>query len=114
MRPPTPLTSSVTPIRSGATSWTLRRKKSRFSIRLSVISEQRRKRGRKEQAACNTRDAARDDREPQAGRRRKRARLEVAERRRGGDLHELDPRNPPEHLLRGDAVEHDRTQDRAD
>src|SRR5450756_2659335 len=37
MMPPTPFTSSVAPIRSGATSSTLRAKKARFSGRPSLV-----------------------------------------------------------------------------
>src|SRR6266446_2351191 len=114
MRPPTPSTSSVTPIRSGATSWTLRAKKSRFSIGLAVIAKQRRKGRRKEQAAGNARDATRHDREADARRRRKRARLEISQRRRGRDLHELDSRDTAEHLSGSDPVEHDRAQNGTD
>src|SRR3954470_14628526 len=88
--PPTPSTKRVAPIRSGATSWTLRAKKSRFNIRPGVVAEQGRNRGRKDHAADHARDASRDDREAQARHRCQRARLEIPERRRGGDLHELD------------------------
>src|SRR5439155_8559440 len=114
IRPPTPSTSSVAPISSGATSWTLRAKKSRFSMRLRVVAEKRRKRSREEQAARNACDAPRNDREAEAGHRRERARFEVPERRRCGDLHELDPGDTTEHRLGSDPVEHDRAQDRAD
>src|SRR6266568_5146992 len=114
MRPPIPSTSSVTPIKSGATSCTLRAKKLRPSTRPCVVTDERRKREPEQSAAGDTRDATRDDREPEARRRRQCPRLEVANRRRGRDLHELDPRDAPEHRARRDPVEHHGAQDRAD
>src|SRR5439155_3727030 len=114
MRPPTPSTSSVTPIKSGATSCTLRAKKLRLSTRPRVVTDERRKREPEQSAAGHTRDAAGDDRKPEARRRRQCPGLEVSDRRRGRDLHELDPRDAPEHGARRDPVEHHGAQDRAD
>src|SRR5215212_10200024 len=115
MRPPTPSTSSVTPIRSGATSWTLRAKKLRLSMRLrGVVAEERRKREREQRAADDAGGAARHDREAQARRVRERAGLEVAERRRSCHLHELDAGDAAEHVARRDSVQHHGTQDGTD
>src|SRR3954469_15950292 len=108
MRPPTPSTSRVTPIRSGATSWTLRAKKLRLSIRARVVTEERRERGCEGKAADDAREPSRDDRDAQAGRVGERAGFEVADRRRCRHLHELDAGDPAEHLPRRDAVEHHR------
>ena len=58
--------------------------------------------------------SAGDDREAQARQRRDDARLDVAERRRARDLHELDAGEPAAHALRRRA-QHDRgAEDRAD
>src|SRR5919205_426872 len=106
MRPPTPSTSSVTPIRSGATSWTLRAKKSVRSFR--VVADERRD-GKGDQDG--TRDAgktARDDREPDAGERGDEAGFDVAERGRRRDLRELDAGDTP-----ADVVGRDRPEDRS-
>src|SRR5919202_3412980 len=81
MRPPTPSTSSVTPIRSGATSWTLRAKKLRRSISARVVADERREREREQCTADDAGGAAGDDRKAQARRGRECTRLEVAERR---------------------------------
>src|SRR5436190_23999950 len=114
MRPPTPSTSSVTPMRSGATSCTLRAKKLRLSNRLArVVAGERREHERKDPAAGHAEDAARGNRDREVGGVRKGARLEIADRRRRRHLHELDARDAPEHLVRRDAVEHDRAEDRA-
>src|SRR5215212_5089527 len=112
MRPPTPSTSSVTPIRSGATSWTLRAKKLRLSMRLrGVVAEERRKREREQRAADDAGGAARHDREAQARRVRERAGLEVAERRRSCHLHELDAGDAADHFARGDPDKHTGTKE---
>src|SRR5215831_17972568 len=104
MRPPTPSTSSVTPIRSGATSCTLRAKKLRLSKRLArVVAGERREQDREHGAAGYAEDAARRDRNREVRRVGERARLEVADRGRRRDLHELDPRHSAEHLVRRDA-----------
>src|SRR5919202_4001063 len=89
MRPPTPSTSSVTPIRSGATSCTLRAKKLRLSI--GVVADERRERQREQRTTDDAGHAARHDRQAQARGIRERSRLEVADRRCRRDLHELDP-----------------------
>src|SRR5919204_3520910 len=112
MRPPTPSTRSVTPIRSGATSWTLRAKKLRLSTR--VVTHERRKREREQRAANDARNSTGDDREAQARGVRECSRLEIPDRRRRRDLHELDPGHAAEHLARRDAIQHHRAEDRTD
>src|SRR5512142_2092225 len=87
MRPPTPPTSSVTPIRSGATSWTLRAKNSHPSACV-VAGESRDGKGDQD-GTGDTEHATRDDREAQARQRRDEPRLDVAECGRGGHLREL-------------------------
>src|SRR4051812_41955053 len=115
MRPPTPSTSKVTPMRSGATSWTLRAKKLRLSNGLArVVADERREDQREGSAADDAENAARRDRDRQVRGVCERSSLEVADRRRGGDLHELDPGNAAEHLVRRDAIEHHGAQNRAD
>src|SRR5436190_18497415 len=115
MRPPMPPTRRVTPIRSGATSWTLRAKKLRPSNGLArVVPNERRGDQRKGSSTDDAEDAARRDRDGQVRRVCECSSLEVADRRRGGDLHELDPGNAAEHFVRRDAIEHHGAQDRAD
>src|SRR6187549_1888469 len=115
MRPPTPPTRRVTPMRSGATSWTLRAKKLRLSNGLArVVTNERREDQREGSAADDAENASRRDRDRQVRRVCECSGLEVADRRRGGDLHELDPGNPAEHLVRRDPIEHHGAQDRAD
>src|SRR5437588_2059157 len=114
MRPPTPSTRSVTPIRSGATSCTLRAKNLRLSTRPGVVADECRKGEAKQSAAGDTGDAARDDRKPKARCGSQRSGLEISDRRSGGDLHEFDPRYASEHRAGCDAVEHHGAQDRAD
>src|SRR5262245_45556829 len=98
MRPPTPSTSSVTPIKSGATWCTLRAKNLRLSKGLArVVAGERREQECENAAAGDAEDAARRDRHCQVGRIRERSRLEVSDRRRGGDLHELDARYASQH-----------------
>src|SRR5437868_1400214 len=98
MRPPTPSTSSVTPIRSGATSCTLRAKKLRLSTGPRVVADERRKREPEQPATDHAGDASGRDGQPQARRARECSRLQVADRRRGGYLHELDAGDTAEHL----------------
>src|SRR2546421_987931 len=105
MRPPTPSTSRVTPIRSGATSCTLRAKKLRLSTRAGVVTDECGKRQREQRAAGDARDTACDDREAEARCPRERSRLEIPQRRGRRDLHELDPRDPAEHVVRRDPIE---------
>src|SRR5690242_11581294 len=115
MRPPTPSTSSVTPIRSGATSCTLRAKKLRLGNGLArVVTDERREQERERSAADNAENAARRDRNGEVGGVCQRTGLEVPDRWRRGDLHELDARDATEHRVRRDPVEHHRAQDRAD
>src|SRR3954453_22354137 len=113
MVPPTSSTSNVAPISSGATSWTLRAKKSRVSIGAPVVAKKRGERRREQETPCHTGDAARDDREPQAGNRRGGSGFEIPDRRGGCNLHEFDSRDSPQHLLGRDPVEHHRAQDGA-
>src|SRR4051812_48484347 len=99
MRPPTPSTRSVTPIRSGATSWTLRAKKLRRSIverPARVVADEGRECERNHRATDDAQQAARRDREAEARRVGQCARFQVADRWRSRDLHELDPRHAPE------------------
>src|SRR3954453_22550243 len=115
IRPPTPSTSSVVPIRSGATSWTLRAKKLRLSMRLRrVVTDECRERETEQPAADHAGDPAGRDRDGEVRRARERAGLEVPDRRCSGDLHELDPGDATEHLARRDPIEHHRAQDGAD
>src|SRR5438105_14830855 len=113
MRPPAPSTSNVTPIRSGATSWTLRAKKSRVSMGLGVVANERREGEREERAAGDARHASGHDREAEARRRRERAGLQVPQRRGRRDLHELDPGHASAQLVGSDPERHHRTENRA-
>src|SRR6476659_3347147 len=86
--PPTPSTSSRAPISSGAISCTSRR---RFNgIARSVVAQEARQGDGRDDAANDAEQPAGHDREAQRGERREHARLEIAEARRTGDLHELD------------------------
>src|SRR4029450_812150 len=123
-RPPPPSTSRVTPIRSGATSWTLRAKNAferPSAIRsrdcpsnailggtaLGVVSEQARNSGHDRDRADRAGDAAGDDREAQARQRRDRAGLDVPDRRGARHLGELEALHPAAHPV-GRPVEEDR------
>src|SRR5262245_47909390 len=116
MRPPTPSTRSVTPIRSGATSCTLRAKKSRGikgSSPPRVVLEQRRDREPDQEAAGDTQDAAGDDREAHFRERRDDACLEVADPRRARDLREVGGRDPALQSVRCRREHHGVPQHRA-
>src|SRR5436190_20290483 len=89
MRPPIPSTSSVTPISSGATSWTLRAKKSVPST--GVVADERGHSEGDEEGTGDAGEAARDDRQAQARERGDDAGLDVAEGGRCGELCGLDP-----------------------
>src|SRR5690242_7051755 len=112
MRPPTPSTSSVTPIRSGATSWTLRAKNSLPSV--GVVTGEGRDGKSDHEGTDDTEQAAGDDREAQARQRRQQAGLDVAERRRRRDLRELDPGDAAAQLVGRHGPEDRPAQDRAD
>src|SRR5215475_9963304 len=73
IRPPTPSTSSVTPIRSGATSWTLRAKNSLPSVR--VVAGEGRDGKSDQDGTDDAEEATRDDREAQARQRGEQTRL---------------------------------------
>ena len=108
-RPPTPSTSSVAPISSGATSWTLRAKihaaqRRRFDV---VADEAPGRNARAATVPTMRQDPARDDREAEARQRGDGAGLDVAERRRARDLRELDPGHAAAHRGRG-RVQEDR------
>src|SRR5262245_2554458 len=114
IRPPARSTSNVTPIRSGATSWTLRAKKLRRNTLARVVLDKCWKRECEHSTPDDAQKPARHDREAQTGRVRQRTGFEIADGRRGGNLHELDPGDAPEHLVRRDPVQHHGAQDRAD
>src|SRR5438034_7502179 len=112
MRPPMPSTRSVAPIRSGATSWTLRAKKSVRST--GVVADERGDGESDEEGTGGADEAAGDDREAEARQRRDDARLDVAERGRRGDLRELDPGHAPADVVGRDGPEDRPTQEGAD
>src|SRR5581483_5823199 len=109
--PPTPSTSSVTPIRSGATSCADRAKKLRASR--GVISKEDGEKCRHDDRGHDAADAAGHDREAQARQLRDDARLEVPERRRARDLCELDAAEPSAHVVGRDRENDGRPEDRA-
>src|SRR6266516_2781194 len=112
MRPPMPSTRSVTPIRSGATSWTLRAKKSVPST--GVVTDERGDGESDEEGTGDASEPAGDDREAEAGERREDAGLDVAERGRCGDLRELDSGHAPADVVGSDGPENRPAQDGAD
>src|SRR5438067_1507160 len=103
MRPPMPSTRSVTPIRWGATSWTLRAKKSVRST--GVVADERGYGESDEEGTGDAGEPAGDDREAEARERRQDACLDVAERGRRGDLRELDSGHAPADVVGGDGPE---------
>src|SRR5947208_6539773 len=107
-----PSTSRTAPISSGATSWTLRAKKSVRSARV-VACEGRYGKGDQD-GTRDASEAARDDREAQAGERGDDAGFDIAERGRRGDLGELDPREPSAERIRRDRPEDGAAQHGAD
>src|SRR5262245_12628469 len=113
--PPTPSHKSVTPIRSGATSWTLRAKKSRRSrcTGLRVVADQGGDGEREDRGARDAEHAARDDGEPQARERGDDSGFEVAERRRARDLHELDSGQAAAERVRRQGQQHRAPEHRA-
>src|ERR687888_1193691 len=112
MRPPIPSTSSVTPIRSGATSWTLRAKKSLPSAR--VVADEGGDGKGDQEGTADAGEAARDDREADAGERGDDACLDVAECGGRGDLGELDSGHAAADVVRRHRPEDRASQDRAD
>src|SRR3954469_2305385 len=91
MQPPTPSTSSVAPISSGATSWTLRAKRSVGRTR--VVADERGDGKGDDHRTEDAGDSARADREAHARKRGHEPRLDIPERGRRRDLRELDPRD---------------------
>src|ERR1044072_6466614 len=89
MRPPPPSTSNVAPIRSGATSWTLRAKNSLPSA--GVVTGEGRDGKGDQDGTDDAEEATGDDREAEARQRGDQSGLDVAERGRRRDLRELDP-----------------------
>src|SRR5205823_10126101 len=112
MRPPMPSTRSVTPIRSGATSWTLRAKKSVRST--GVVADERGDCESDEEGTGDAGEPAGDDREAEAREGRDDPRLDVAESWRRGDLRELDSRHAPADVIGSDGPEDRPAQDGAD
>src|SRR5436305_2696068 len=104
--PPTPSTYSCAPISSGATACGLR-------VRSSVIAEEPRQRERGDGAAGHAGQTAGDDREAEGGQRGEHTGLEVAEARRAGDLHELDPEQASAQMVGSRAQQHRAAQDGA-
>src|ERR1700757_3312845 len=107
-----PSTSSVTPISPGATWWTLRAKKSLPRVRV-IVDEGRDGKGDQD-GTRHAGEAARDDREAQAGELREDPGLDVADCRGRGHPPELDPRVPAAQLGGGGRPEDRAAQDGAD
>src|SRR5437879_1240295 len=112
MRPPMPATRSVTPIRSGAMSWTLRAKKSVRST--GVVADEGGDGESDEEGTGDAGEAAGDDRQSEAGEGRDDPRLDIAQRGRRGDLRELDSGHAPTNVVGSDGPEDRPAQDGAD
>src|SRR3954465_8810428 len=104
--PPTPSTSRVAPISSGATSCTERAKKLRDRRRLTPVLQQRRERSGEDKASDDAGETAGDDGGADARRGCERTGFEISERRRARHLRELDPDHPPAHRIGGQLHQH--------
>src|SRR5580765_6798716 len=112
IRPPTPSTSSVTPIRAGATSCTLRAKNSAGSAR--VVAGEGGDGKSDHDGTEDAEESAGDDRGAHARERGDEAGLDVSERGRRRDLSELDARDASPERVRRDRPEDCPAQDGAD